>query len=164
MKGSSSSGRRLRGLVAIQPEDVERRRRARAHRLAVDEIPLLRAVGSAFISFGVFLNNRYLLDEPSLLPGLAITCVLAGYCILSTVILRRFYEKALPYDLSLFFLIVDVPIWTLAIYASGAERSWIFFILLIRVADQTQSTFRRCLGFAALSTLCYAAMLLWVAA
>jgi two-component system sensor histidine kinase/response regulator len=163
MKGSSSSGRRLRGLVAIHPEDVERRRRARAHRLAVDEIPLLRAVGSAFISFGVFLNNRYLLDEPSLTPWLAITCVLAGYCIVSTILLRSFYEKALPYDLSLFFLIVDVPIWTLAIYASGAERSWIFFILLIRIADQTQSTFRRCLGFVALSTLCYAAMLLWVA-
>jgi signal transduction histidine kinase/CheY-like chemotaxis protein len=162
IKGSTGSGRRLRGLVAIQPEDVERRRKARAHRLAVDEIPVLRAIGSAFISFGVFLNNRYLLDQHSLLPWLAVTCVLAGYCVLSTALLRMYYERALPYDLSLFFLIVDVPVWTLAIYASGAERSWIFFILLIRVADQTQSTFRRCLGFVALGTLCYGAMLLWV--
>src|SRR2546430_9846788 len=53
-------------------------------------------------------------------------------------------------------------VWTVAIYGTGAERSWLFFILLMRVGDQTQTTVRRCLAFATFATLCYATMLAWV--
>jgi len=158
----TSSGRRLRSQVAIQPEDVDRRRAERAFHLAVTEIPILRAIGSAFLSLGVYLTSRYILDEPTLLPWLGVTFLLAGYTVVSAGILRLFYERALPFDLSLFFLILDVPVWTLAIYASGAERSWLFFILLMRVADQTNTTFRRSLAFVGWAALCYTMMLVWV--
>ena len=158
----TSSGRRLRSQVAIQPEDIDRRRAERAFHLAVTEIPILRAIGNTFLALGVYLTNRYILDEPSLTPWIAITFLLAGYTIVSAGLLRLFYERARPFDLSLFFLIIDVPVWTLAIYASGAERSWLFFVLLMRVADQTQTTFRRSLAFAGWALFCYSAMLLWV--
>jgi two-component system, sensor histidine kinase and response regulator len=158
-----SSARRKAAAVAIQPDDVDRRKRERAVHLATVEIPLLRAVGSAFLSLGVYLNNRYFLGETSIVPWLEITAVLAAYCVVSTVIIRLFYERAIGVvDLSLVFLILDVPVWTLAIYASGAERSWLFFVLLMRVADQTQTTFRRCLALALWAALCYGALLLWV--
>lgn len=158
----NSSGRRLLAEVAIESAEIDRRRQERARKLAVHQIPMLRAIGSFFLSVGVFLNNRYILAEPSLVPWIAVTCVIAGYALVSFLSLRLFYERVLPFDLSLFFLTGDVVVWTLAIYATGADRSWLFFILLIRVADQTQTTFRRCLAFAGLTFLCYTALLLWV--
>jgi two-component system sensor histidine kinase/response regulator len=157
-----SSARRKAVSVAIQPDDIDRRKRDRATHLAIFEIPLLRAIGSVFLSLGVFLNIRYFLGDPSLVPWLQVTAVLTGYCSVSTILLRLFYDHALPFDLNLLFLILDLPIWTLAIYASGADRSWLFFVLLMRVADQTQTTFRRCFAFALLAAACYGAMLLWV--
>ena len=45
---------------------------------------------------------------------------------------------------------VDLVIFTIGIYLSGAENSWLFPILLVRVADQTPTTYRRCVMFTAL--------------
>ena len=135
----------------------------RARQVNAVEIPILRCIGSAFISLGVFINNRYLLDVRSLVPWLTVTILLAVYCLVSWVALATWYGHV-PFDLALVFLIIDVLVWTAALYFSGAEQSWMFFILFMRVADQTQTSFARCFGFAALSTLCYAAMLGWVVA
>ena len=55
------------GELLLQPEEIARRRTERAYRLAVLELPLLRVVGFAFLSLGLYLNNRYLLSEGS--PG-----------------------------------------------------------------------------------------------
>ena len=49
----------------MRAEDGERRKRARAHKIATVEIPLLRLLGSAFLSLGVYLNNRFLLQTAS---------------------------------------------------------------------------------------------------
>jgi len=157
-----SSARRRAAVVAIQPDDVDRKKLERAINLATFEIPLLRLVGSFFLTVGVYLNDRYFLDQPVILPWTTVAIVLATYCVVSTVILRLFYERWLPFDLNLAFLVLDVPLWTFCVYSSGAERSWLFYVLLMRVADQTQTTFRRCLGFAALVTACYGGLLFWV--
>jgi len=157
-----SSARRRAAVVAIQPDDVDRKKLERSIHLATFEIPLLRVIGSVFLATGVFLNDRFFLDQPQILPWTTVAIVLGAYCIVSTIILRLFFERALPFDLNLTFLILDVPLWTFCVYSSGAERSWLFYVLLMRVADQTQTTFRRCLGFAALVTICYGAMLFWV--
>ena len=53
------------GELLLQPEAIEQRRTERAYQLAVRDLPLLRVVGFAFLSFGLFLNNRYLLGEGS---------------------------------------------------------------------------------------------------
>jgi signal transduction histidine kinase/DNA-binding response OmpR family regulator len=140
---------------------VQRLKAERARRLNAVEIPILRCIGSAFIAFGVFINNYALLGTSSLLPALSVIVILATYCVISWVVLATWYGNV-AFDLALVFLILDLPIWTVAIYFSGAEQSWLFFILFMRVADQTQTTFARCFGFAALATFCYAAMLVWV--
>jgi hypothetical protein len=45
----------------LQADDAERRERERARAVAVVEIPILRCIGSAFLSLGVYLNNQFLL-------------------------------------------------------------------------------------------------------
>ena len=145
----------------IKAEDGERQKRARAREIAVVEIPILRLIGSIFLSLGVYLNNRYLLQTASNAGWLRITLILAIYCAVSWPLLAALYGRVKA-DLSLAFLVLDLPIWTLAVYYSGAERSWLFFILFLHVADQAQVRFRRALGFVMFGTFCYASMLLWV--
>ena len=53
-------------------------------------------------------------------------------------------------------------LWTVAIYLSGAERSLLFFTLIVRVADQGSVSFRRAIFFAHLTAACYASMLAYV--
>ncbi|HEX9458591.1 MAG TPA: histidine kinase dimerization/phospho-acceptor domain-containing protein, partial [Thermoanaerobaculia bacterium] len=145
----------------MRAEDGERHKRARAHKIATVEIPLLRCLGSAFLSLGVYLNNRYLLQMASNAAWLRVTIILAAYCAVSWPLLVMLFGRVKA-DLSLAFLVLDLPIWTLAVYFSGAERSWLFFILFLHVADQAQVRFRRALGFVMFGTFCYALMLLWV--
>ncbi|HXA19853.1 MAG TPA: ATP-binding protein [Thermoanaerobaculia bacterium] len=142
-------------------EDGERQKRARAYKIATVEIPVLRCLGSAFLSLGVYLNNRFLLQTASNAGWLRVTIILAAYCAVSWPLLVMLFGRVKT-DLSLAFLVLDLPIWTLAVYYSGAERSWLFFILFLHVADQAQVRFRRALGFVMFGTFCYALMLLWV--
>ena len=95
------------------------------------------------------------------MPWLTITIVMAVYCTVSWIVLSTWFGRV-TVNLPLVFLALDVVVWTAAIYFSGAEQSWMFFILFMRVADQTQTSFVRCFGFAALATFCYAAMIGWV--
>ncbi|HSP15787.1 MAG TPA: ATP-binding protein [Thermoanaerobaculia bacterium] len=148
--------------LVVLPEAIEARKKARAHRLAVRDIPTLRIVGCSLICVGVFLNNRFILGEPSMRAVWVSTAVAVVYCTLSWLALRAWYDRLQPFDLSLFFLTVDVPLMTIAVYLSGAERSWLFFVLLVRTADQALTTFRRCLAFVIFSALCYGAMGAWV--
>src|SRR5262249_2614003 len=120
-----------------------------------------RCIGSAFISLGVYLNNRLLLDNSSLVPWLTVTIILAVYCTVSWGVLSTWYGHV-PLDLGLVFLVLDVGAWTVVIYFSAAEQSLVFFILFMRVADQTQTSFVRSFSFACFSTFSYAAMLGWV--
>ena len=48
----------------------------------------------------------------------------------------------------------------LAIYFTGADKSWLFFLLFIRTADQANTNFRRALAFAHLSVALYGVLLL----
>ncbi|HEV7920233.1 MAG TPA: ATP-binding protein [Thermoanaerobaculia bacterium] len=148
--------------IAIHPDEIEARRAERAYRLMVFELPLIRLLGSIILAFAVFLHNRYLLGQAALRPFIVVSIILFVYCALSWAALLAFYRPVLPRDLGLFFLFFDIVVWTFAIYFTGAERSWLFFIYLMRVADQVQTTVRRCLAFGLLSLLCYGAMFAWV--
>jgi signal transduction histidine kinase/CheY-like chemotaxis protein len=49
------------------------------------------------------------------------------------------------------------------IYMTGGDQSWLFFLLFIRVADQTNTNFRRALLFSHLAVASYAALVLYLA-
>ncbi len=134
----------------------------RARRLAVLELPVVRLVGSILLSIGVLLHNRYLLHETSLTPWVDLSSALAAYCALTWLILVAGYRRYPPIDFTVAALAGDMILWTCAIYWTGGEQSWLFFIILMRVGDQTQTSVRRCLAFALFGTLCYVAMLGWI--
>lgn len=142
---------------------AEVRRRERTWNLAAVELPLIRAAGSVLLSLAVYFNNRFVLELPSTTPWLVATLVLVLYALVSWVLIALFLHRDPPRDLTLPALAGDLPVWTFAIYHSGGEASWLFFILLLRVADQVQTTFRRAMGFAIGAVLSYAAMLAWLA-
>ncbi|HEX9984783.1 MAG TPA: ATP-binding protein [Thermoanaerobaculia bacterium] len=131
----------------------------RVRRLETVEIPLIRVAGSILLSFAVLLHQRFLLDERSFVPWLFVTALLAFYAAAAWGLVTVFYDRV---NLTKALFAGDLVIWTVAIYATGAESSWLFFILLMRVADQVRTTFRRCLWFAGFATACYAGLLLWV--
>ena len=135
--------------LALNQEEIEKRRAERWNRVSLREIPLLRVIGFAFLSFGVFLNNRYLLHFDSNVPWLETTAILALYSAVSWALTIAFYQRT-PVDVTILFLAVDMVVWTLVIYQTGGEKSWLFFILLMRVADQAQTNYRRFMAFVAL--------------
>ena len=145
--------------VALQPDEIEQRRRDRARRLALYDIPLMRVVGSVFLTLGVYLNNAYLSrpDVP-LQPWWHVGIALSIYAVVSWLTVRVVLFK-LSRDLTLFFLFGDIVLWAYAIYATGADKSWLFFIPVLRVADQMQTTVRRCVAFTVWGVGCFAVML-----
>jgi signal transduction histidine kinase/CheY-like chemotaxis protein len=135
----------------------------RTWRLAAIELPLMRVVGSVLLSLGVYVHNRFLVAATAPGPAFVATSIVLGsYALVSWVALAYFLRRVPPRDLTLAVLIGDLPVWTFAIYHTGAEASWLFFVLLLRVADQVQTTFRRAIGFALLAAGCYASMLIVV--
>jgi signal transduction histidine kinase/CheY-like chemotaxis protein len=144
---------------AVEHEEVEERRYSRTWRLAAVELPLLRVAGSILFTLAIYFHNRYLIagvDEDAWLrAGLVLgVSALVAWGLLAAMLRRR------PgHDLTLLFLVIDVPVWTYAIYESGGERSLLFFVLLLRVADQVQTTFRRAAGFVVAAAACYGLML-----
>ncbi len=148
--------------TAVDPTEIETRRRQRADRLAAVELPLLRVVGSALLALGVYLNNRFLVPSAPADGWIRTAIVLGVWAAVAWALVVYFIRRPRRRDLTPHVLFGDLVVWTMAIYYSGAEASWLFFILLLRVADQTQTTFRRALSFAIVATACYAGMLGWV--
>ncbi|HYO77495.1 MAG TPA: ATP-binding protein, partial [Thermoanaerobaculia bacterium] len=148
--------------IATDRDQIERRRRARTWRLAAYELPMVRAVGSLFLSLAVYFHNLLLLDGAQARHWWLTTIVVALWAFGSWAAIVIALRREPPVDLTLAALSGDLLVWTFAIYHSGAEESWLFFIPLLRVADQVQTTFRRALGFALYGTACYAAMLAYV--
>ena len=149
--------------IAISSEEIESGRRARTWRLAAYELPLVRAIGSLFLLLAVHVHNEYLLQQASPRGWMLTTIVVTAWALASWLAIVAALRREPPVDLTLPALAGDLLVWTFAIYHSGAEASWLFFIPLLRVADQVQTTFRRALGFALYGTGCYGAMLAWVA-
>ena len=57
------------------------------------------------------------------------------------------------------FLALDIPAFVWVIYQTGADNSWLFFLLYIRVADQTNTTFKRALAFSHIAVASYALLI-----
>jgi signal transduction histidine kinase/ActR/RegA family two-component response regulator len=132
------------------------------HRLNVVQIPLLRGLGSAILSFYVLLYDVLINPPFSWSRYVSFVAILTIYGVGSWLILRWGYRKVKPLDLSLIFLIVDLFVWVLVIYRTGAEKSLLFFLSIVRVSDQAYSTSKRVLIFAHLSLVSYLLLLLYL--
>jgi len=136
---------------------LEKRRRERYfHEI---EVPRLRVLGFVIMSLLVFLRQAVVPDEPATHPDLLAAIVL-GYSLVAWAILYEFFDRVTRVNLGTVFLMIDVAFFILAIYFTGADKSWLFFLLFIRTADQANTNFRRALAFAHLSVALYAVLLL----
>jgi PAS domain S-box-containing protein len=151
------------GEIALDPEEA-RRQTARRHReLNLVVYPRARLLGNLMVVVAVGLHNAFLLESFSW-PALGrFAAVILLYSLASWLVLAALYEKVRAVDLGVVFMALDVVVWTVAIYVAGGERSWLFFLMLIRAADQRFASVRRLLAFGHLSVACYAAMLGYVA-
>jgi signal transduction histidine kinase/ActR/RegA family two-component response regulator len=142
--------------------ETQRKPQGTNYRLNVIQIPLLRGLGSLVLCLYVLIYE--LLEPPSfsLSHYLVFVGIFVAYCLGSWLILRASYKKVQPIDLSLFFLIVDLLPWLLAIYWTGADKSLLFFLSVVRVSDQAYTTFRRVLMFAHLSLASYFIFILYL--
>jgi len=136
---------------------VEKRRRERYfHEI---EVPRLRVLGFSIMLLLVFLRQAVVPDDPATHPNLLAAIVLV-YSLVAWAILYAFFDTVRRVNLGTVFLMIDVAFFILAIYYTGADKSWLFFLLFIRTADQANTNFRRALAFAHLSVSLYAVLLL----
>jgi PAS domain S-box-containing protein len=149
-------------VIDLDPEEIKRKKAQRIHRLNVTQIPVLRLLGFCLLTICIFFHNLFLLKSFSLESFFVITAILIIYSLISWLILYLFFDKAENVDFGFLFLIIDIFVWILAIYFSGGEKSLLFWLMVMRVADQIHTNFKRVLFFAHLSTLSYIGMLLYL--
>ncbi len=141
--------------IVLDPVRARALQAQKARRLHVVEIPRLRAAGFAMLAALVLLHDLFLLDTLSG-PAFGVFCAtLAAYAGASWLILVLFYGRTQRLDLGVVFLSLDLLAVAYAILVTGGDRSWLFFILLARVADQTYTTAQRVRFFAHAAALVY---------
>src|SRR5690349_2494892 len=133
------------------------------YRLNAIQIPLLRGFVSLILCVYILLYD-VLIGPLSWSRYFAFVAIFAIYCITSWLVLRNAYKKVKAIDLSLLFLIVDLFFWVLVIYRTGADKSLLFFLSVVRVSDQAYTTFKRLVMFAHLSLMSYVLLILYLTA
>src|SRR5262245_7970716 len=149
--------------LQVDPAEAERRKRARLVQINTLVVPQLRLLGFALVAIAALLHNALIYpgwDAFVWRDWLRLVLTFAIYSAVTWYLLYLFYEDARRFvDLGTVFLACDMTMFSVTIAYTGAERSWMFFLPLFRVVDQTGTTFRRALAFAHLAPLCYAAVL-----
>ncbi|HZR25914.1 MAG TPA: ATP-binding protein [Vicinamibacterales bacterium] len=146
----------------LDPAEASAQRRRREHHFHVVEVPQLRLLGFVILTTLVALHE---LSSPS--PNWRLPLVLgagfAAYAALSWATLALFFDRITTPNLGVLFLALDLPLFVWVIYMTGGDQSWLFFLLFIRVADQTNTNFRRALLFSHLAVVSYAVLLAYLA-
>lgn len=128
----------------------------------VVQIPTTRFIGFSFVTAGIIAHNYFFLGHFSWQSVFTLISIFLGYSFVSWTLLWFFYTKVERVDLALFFMVVDIIFFVLGVYFSGGEKSWIFFIVIMHVADQTHTSFGRLLFFLHCSVLFYSLLVLYL--
>jgi two-component system cell cycle sensor histidine kinase/response regulator CckA len=159
----SRSARHLSQLVIdSDPQDIERTRTQKAYRLNVLQIPTLRLLGFSLLGIGALLHNLFLLEPFSWASVVQLATILILYPLFSWLILYLFFERVKTFNLASFFLVFDIFIYVLIVYFTGGDKSWLFFLVLSRVADHANTSYRKVLLYAHVSIFSYVLMLIYV--
>ena len=123
-------------VIDLDPNEIERKKAQRLYRLNVVKIPTLRILGFCLLTVCIFFHNLFVFESSPHPSIFAIASIVMSYSLISWMILYLYFEKIQNIDLSFMFLVVDIFIWTLMIYFSGGEKSLLFWLMVMRVADQ----------------------------
>ena len=149
--------------IDLDPFEASKNKEFRRYRLNAIQIPRLRLMGFAGMCLILMLHNIFLIESFSLYRFCSFTTIIISYALISWLILYFFFNKVKVIDLSQFFLTTDIFIFILIIYLSGGEKSWLFFLLMVRVADQANTTFKKVLYYSHISIISYILLLLYLA-
>lgn len=147
--------------IFVDPDEASRQSARRRRHINVVTYPAVRFVGFQLMIMVMVGHNILMLHTAAWKPMVTYAVVAELYCLASWWILARWFDRIKAFDLGLLFLTTDLALWTGAVYVSGGHSSWLFFLLALRVADQSFVSFRRAAAFAHLAPLFYVAMLLY---
>jgi signal transduction histidine kinase/HPt (histidine-containing phosphotransfer) domain-containing protein len=148
--------------LEMDPEKAAQRKAEALYRLNVMQFPVLREIGLGLISFFVLIHNYYVYKVFSWEQFFLFILVAFSYSLLSWLVLYLFFGKTGRFDLGVFFLTLDIAIFALAVYLSGGQKSLLFFLFIVRVADQTNTNVKRVLWFAHVSPFIYVLLLMYL--
>ncbi|MFO7893127.1 MAG: ATP-binding protein [Longimicrobiales bacterium] len=147
--------------LALDPGEQRAVRARQLRTLNTRTVPLLRLLGANFLVFGAVVHNSLILGRIDWTAILVYTAFVELYCLASWWALDRWYDPDASPDLALLFLVADLVPMAMAVYLTGADASWIFWVFLVRVVDQTHTYFMRAFMFTWLATLAYASVIGW---
>ena len=148
----------------LDPERTEHEKRIRERHFHLVEVPRLRVLGMAILTALVVFHEVLSTGETNWQLPIRIGGALLVYALASWGILYLLFDAVKPrLNLGTLFLALDIPAFVWVIYQTGADNSWLFFLLYIRVADQTNTTFKRALGFSHVAVGSYALLILYLA-
>jgi signal transduction histidine kinase/CheY-like chemotaxis protein len=147
----------------LDPETTAGDKRRRERHFHTVEVPRLRVLGMALLATLVILHQAFATQAGNWQPPIRIGAALLAYALATWAVLRLSFDKARPVvNLGTLFLALDIPVFVWVIYETGAENSWLFFLLYIRVADQTSTTFKRALAFSHVAVGSYLLLILYL--
>ena len=146
----------------IDHDTTERDKLVRERQFHTIEVPGLRMLGLVILTVLVVFHEVFSTSATNWQLPLEIGGTLFVYGVVSWAILYFLFEGARPLNLGTLFLALDIPAFVWVIYETGADNSWLFFLLYIRVADQTNTTFKRALGFSHVAVASYALLLAYL--
>jgi len=144
--------------ILVSPQDAVQFSAQRKQHFNVSVYPWVRTIGFQLLILVLLGHNAAKMVDNWQAVGIFIV-IIEAYCVLSWWILAQFFARVKLIDLGLVFLVLDLLLWTGVVYVSGGHTSWLFFILALRVADQSFVSFRRAVAFAHLAPVFYLGML-----
>lgn len=145
--------------------DRLRRKKARRRRLNTKTFPGLRINGLLMV--GLLASIHLVLVNKGTLQALwSLWLGLTLYGAFATSVLKFGYsDRGFRRHLATVLFVIDLPIFCWVIAMTGGPGSYLFPILLVRVADQAHFSFKRAGLFCVLACCCYLGMLsLWAGA
>jgi signal transduction histidine kinase len=152
-----------RAAIAIDPKDVALRKARRRRRFATLQVPSLRLFGFLLLLTIVGVSNA----ATAVLSSTQfawLAAVFLGYSAVTWVLVLLTHSPTPSrFDLGTVFVAADPFVWMGAVYVTGGGESWLYFLPLVRVADQLHTNRRRALGFTMLGVIAYLSLLLYIA-
>ncbi|MDP2955142.1 MAG: ATP-binding protein [Longimicrobiales bacterium] len=93
---------------------------------------------------------------------LAVAAAAELYAVVGFLVLKRYFARTQRVHLGTVFLVADLAVFSLVVYATGAHASWLWPIYLLRVADQMWIGRRRAAWMALAGMGFFLALMLWV--
>lgn len=142
--------------IFFTPEQAARRRDELRRIGNVFTIPKLRILGFTLIALvGVPLHNLFITHNFSFGTFTTFLLITELYCTATWLILYIYHDKVKWFDLGQLFLYADLLLLAGSVYVTGGERSWFFWLPLMRVADQSVNGFRTSAMFNIASTIIF---------